>query len=251
MTPACKQPPTAATEMTSTRPAFTPVFIPGLLCTADLFREQVGALRPAWEPVVAETLGLDSIAGMADAALARVNGPVVPIGLSMGGYVAMEMARLAPERLRGLVLLNTACRVDDEERKRQRLAAIEMARSDRFRGVTRHLLATFLAPAALADEGLVQRVLAMAAEVGRDNFVNQQRAIMQRRDQRDTLAGLDVPALVACGDKDTLTPPDVSREMHRLIPDSRLVILEEVGHLSTMEAPHKVSEAIAEFLEEL
>ena len=226
----------------------TPIFIPGLVCTADLFAAQRAGLVHPVVPVIADTLGRDSLAEMASAALAMVEGPLVPIGLSMGGYVALEMARQAPERLVGLALLNTAYGTDSPDRRAQRLATIDMAKSDKFRGVTRHLLKSFLSPAALADDALVARVITMAETVGRENFILQQQAILNRRDQSDTLRQLAVPTLVLCGSLDTLTPPDISREMAALAPQADLLILDDVGHLSTMEAPDDVTAQLNRFL---
>ena len=229
----------------------TPIFIPGLICTADLFAAQRKELTHSVPAIVADTLGRDSLTDMAHAALELVEGPVVPIGLSMGGYVALEMARLAPERLAGIALLNTAYHTDNDDRRAQREATIRMAQSDKFRGVTRHLLKTFLSPAAMADEAIVQRVIAMADDVGRENFVLQQQAILGRRDQSDTLAALAVPTLVLCGSLDTLTPPEISERMAALAPHSELVILEDVGHLSTIEAPDRVTTVLNGFLARL
>ena len=230
---------------------FTPIFIPGLILTADLFAPQLAGLRTPLPPRVANTLAHDSLTDMAEEALALVDGPVLPMGLSMGGYVAMEMARLAPERLVGIALLNTAHKADDAARRAQRMATIKMAQSDRFRGVTRHLLKSFLSPAALGDESIVARVVAMAATVGRENFVLQQHAILGRRDQTDTLRSLQVPGLVLCGSLDTLTPPARSHEMAALLPDSRLLILDQIGHLSSLEAPQAVTDALNALIDDI
>ena len=230
---------------------FTPVFIPGLICSADLFAAQLSGLDHPVAPLVADTLGRDSLADMAAAALEDTDGMVVPVGLSMGGYVALEMVRQAPERVAGIGLLNTAYGTDTAERRAQREATIRMAQSDSFRGVTRHLLKSFLSPAAMQDDALVARVIAMAESVGRENFVRQQQAIMGRRGQADTLRGLKVPALVLCGSLDTLTPPQISEEMADLAPDAELVILPDVGHLSTMEAPGAVTACLNGFLARL
>ena len=151
----------------------TPIFIPGLILTRDIFAAQIDGLVHPAAAKTADTLGRDSITAMAEAALALADGPLVPVGISMGGYIAMEMARLAPERLAGIALLNTQHRADPPERRKQREATIDMAQSDRFRGVTRHLLKSFLSPAAMEDETLVARVITMAEEVGRENFVLQ------------------------------------------------------------------------------
>lgn len=229
----------------------TPILIPGLICTADLFAAQQRDLTHPVAAVVADTLGRDSLTEMAEAALDLVAGMVVPIGLSMGGYVALEMARLAPHRVAGIALLNTAYQTDNADRRAQREATIRMAQSDKFRGVTRHLLKTFLSPAAMADEAVVQRVIAMAEDVGRENFVLQQQAILGRRDQSDTLAALAVPTLVLCGSLDTLTPPAISERMAALAPQSELIILEDVGHLSTIESPDQVTAVLNRFLARL
>lgn len=230
---------------------FTPIFIPGLICSADLFAAQLAGLDHPVAPRIADTLERDSLAGMAAAALENTEGMVVPVGLSMGGYVALEMVRQAPERVRGVGLLSTAYGTDTDERRAQREATIRMAQSDSFRGVTRHLLKSFLSPAAMQDDALVARVIAMAESVGRENFVRQQQAILARRGQADTLRGLQVPALVLCGSFDTLTPPHISEEMAALAPDAELVILEDVGHLSTMEAPEAVTASLNAFLARL
>ena len=226
----------------------TPIFIPGLVLTGDIFAAQIEGLTHPVTPLVADTVGQDSITAMAEAALALADGPLVPIGISMGGYIAMEMARLAPHRMAGIALLNTAHRADPPDRRTQREATIKMAESDRFRGVTRHLMKSFLSPAALADETIVARVIAMAEKVGRLNFMLQQRAILGRRDQSDTLRGIDVLALVLGGSLDPLTPPQASRDIAGLIPDARLVILEEIGHLSTIEAPDVVTGILNDYL---
>jgi pimeloyl-ACP methyl ester carboxylesterase len=233
----------------------TPVLIPGLLCTEELFHDQLQALldlaarNPAInEPKIADTLSHDSIEGMATAALAATSGSVVAIGLSMGGHVALEMARLTPDRTLGLALLSSSHKSDTVEKRRQRMATIKMAETDKFRGVTRHLLSSFLSPAALADELLVARVLQMAQDVGRQVFISQQTAILNRREQSDTLATYRGEVMVLCGLLDELTPPSLSREMAALSTHADLHLLPETGHLSSLEAPEAVSEAVIKLL---
>ncbi len=103
----------------------------------------------------------------------------------------------------------------------------------------------------MADEALVERVIQMAQDVGSATFVNQQKAIMARRDQTPTLQGFAGKALVLCGLEDTLTPPALSEDMTRLVPDARLVLLPDVGHLSSLEAPQPVTDAIIGLVNEV
>ena len=228
-------------------PSFTPIFIPGLLCTELLFAKQRANLPN--QGYIADTTRHSSIHEMALAALDLCDGPLVPIGLSMGGYVALEMARLAPQRMAAMALLSSNCRDDSAENQRQRQQAIALAKNAGFQGVTRHLMPRLLSEAALQDEAIIADVLSMAAAIGRIGFVNQQTAIMGRRAQHDTLARFDAPVLVLCGNVDVLTPPNMSVEMADLAPQAKLCLLNGIGHLSSIEAPEAVFHALESLFE--
>ena len=227
----------------------TPVFIPGLLCTEWLFHGQADIASGT--AVFADTRQHDTITGMAEAALAQTSGQLVPIGLSMGGYVALEMARLAPARISAMALFSTNCRQDNDAQRAYREQAIRLAQQDGFRGVTRQFLGKFLSPRALADTALVNGVLAMAADIGRVTFARQQHAILGRRAQHDTLASLNVPLLIVCGIRDTLTPPALSQEMADLAPHADLRLLPDVGHLSALEAADASRDALIDLMARL
>ena len=227
----------------------TPVFIPGLLCTEWLFHGQADIASGT--AVFADTRQHDTITGMAEAALAQTSGQLVPIGLSMGGYVALEMARLAPARISAMALFSTNCRQDNDAQRAYREQAIRLAQQDGFRGVTRQFLGKFLSPRALADTALVDGVLAMAADIGRITFARQQNAILGRRAQHDTLASLKVPLLIVCGIRDTLTPPALSQEIADLAPHVDLRLLPDVGHLSTLEAADACRDALIDLMARL
>jgi pimeloyl-ACP methyl ester carboxylesterase len=167
----------------------------------------------------------------------------------MGGYVALEMARLAPQRMAAMALLSTNCRDDSAESQLQRQQAITLAKHKGFQGVTRRLMPRLLSEVALQDEAIVADVLAMAADVGRIGFVNQQTAIMGRRAQHDTLASFTAPVLVLCGNLDVLTPPNLSVEMAGLLPQAELCLLNGAGHLSSIEAPEAVTNALESLFE--
>ena len=228
-------------------PSFTPIFIPGLLCTELLFAKQRTSLLN--QGYIADTTRHNSIHEMARAALDLCDGPLVPIGLSMGGYVALEMARMAPQRMAAMALLSTSCRDDSAERQRQRQQAITQAKDRGFRGVTRHLMPRLLSEVALQDEVIVADVLAMAADIGRIGFVQQQTAIIGRRAQHDTLASFNAPVLVLCGNLDVMTPPNLSVEMAGLAPQAELCLLNGIGHLSSIEAPEAVNKALKSLFE--
>lgn len=220
------------------------ILVPGLLCTDILFTPQIAALKDETELVIADTFGMDSITGMAEKLLQENDGDLVVAGLSMGGYIALEAARLAPDRVRGLGLLSTTADKDTKKKTNIRKELIRLSSIGKFKGVTPRLLPQFLSPAALEDEALTHQVMMMAETVGQENFALQQAAIMGRRDQTEGLKNYPHPALVLCGMLDVLTPPEKSQKMASLLPDAELVLLPEIGHLSTLEAPQDCIEAI-------
>jgi len=227
------------------------VLIPGLLCDAALWRGQVEDLADIAMPWVADVKRDDSMSAMAERVLAEApTGPFAMAGLSMGGYVAQEIMRQAPERVDRLALLDTGPRADTEEQKARRRGLIELAEKGDFRGVTPRLLPVFLHEKRLGDAGLVAEVTAMAERVGKDAFLRQQRAIMGRRDSRPSLGAIRCPTLVLCGRQDVLTPLELSEEITSLIKGARLAIIEECGHLATMERPWEVSVELRQWLTE-
>ena len=224
------------------------LFLPGLLCDSDLWTGQLAALSAERPVAVASLTGSDTMAGLAEAALASAPQRFALAALSMGGYVALEIMRRAPERVAGLALIDTSARPDTEEQSRRRRALIALARTGRFKGVTPRLLPLLLHPARLEDPVLTGRVMAMAARIGRDAFLRQQTAILGRPDSRPDLPRIACPAVVVCGRQDELTPLPVSEEMAGLIPGAALVVVEDSGHLSTMERPEAVNAALAAWL---
>ena len=220
------------------------VFVPGLLCTDALFQPQIDALSASHSIYIAQTTDCETIDQMVEYMLDSVSGEIIVIGLSMGGYVAQEAARIAPDRISAIALLSTSAQPDDEARKRQRHELIKLSEIGRFKGVTPRLLPRFLSAEALEDEAMCQTVMDMAAEIGQKHFTSQQYAIMARRDQRPYLPSFHKPSLVLCGMADELTPPQLSEEMAGLLPRAELVLLDRIGHLSSLEAPEEVTQAI-------
>ena len=223
------------------------LLLPGLLCDARLWRDQVAALGPLARPVVADLTLDDRVDAMAARALAAVEGRFALAGLSMGGYVALEIMRQAPERVTRLALFDTSARPDTPEQTRRRRGLISLSRSGQFRGVTPRLLPQLIHPSRL-DGPLAAEVMAMAERVGKEAFLRQQEAIMHRPVSRPDLARIAVPTLVGVGAEDALTPPELAAEMAALIPGARLRHFADSGHLPTMETPEAVTAAMAAWL---
>jgi pimeloyl-ACP methyl ester carboxylesterase len=224
------------------------LFVPGLLCDADLWAAQLAAVSAAHPVMVANIAGADTVAALAQAVLAAAPPHFALAGLSMGGYVALEMLRQAPQRVAGLALVDTSARPDSAEQARRRRGLIALARTGKFKGVTPRLLPMLLHPGRLDDAVLTGRVMAMAERIGREAFLRQQTAILGRPDSWPDLPRIGVPALVACGRQDAITPLEVAEEMAGLIPGSDLVVIEDSGHLSTMERPEAVNAALGSWL---
>jgi pimeloyl-ACP methyl ester carboxylesterase len=229
-------------------PPPTLLLLPGLLCDARLWRDQVAALAPEWRCVVADLTLDDRIAAMATRALSLVpEGPLAVCGLSMGGYVAMEVMRQAGPRVQRLALMDTSARADTPEQTRRRRGLLSLSESGQFRGVTPRLLPSLLAPANLAGP-LGAEVMAMAERVGRPAFHRQQRAIMHRPDSRPDLPFFAAPSMVVVGEQDALTPPELAEEMAGLIPGAVLHRVPGAGHLPPMEAPEAITHLLRGWL---
>ncbi|MCC5976469.1 MAG: alpha/beta fold hydrolase [Salinarimonas sp.] len=226
------------------------MFIPGLICDADLFADQIAMLRASRHVVVADTTRDDTINAMARRLLEEnPEGELILIGLSMGGYIALEAQAMAPDRITRIALFDTNARADTPEAIENRQHLIALTEAGRFDEVCETLWDKFVAEERRQDAPLRSRIAAMAANIGPDAFIRQERAIMGRRDHRSRLADILIPALVIVGDEDVLTPPALSQEMAESMPQATLGIIPDCGHLSTMERPEAVNRALSAWLE--
>jgi pimeloyl-ACP methyl ester carboxylesterase len=225
------------------------VLVPGLLCDGRLWADQVSGLRDVVKPVIADVTRGSSVVQMAQAVLeVAPGGRFALAGLSMGGYVALEVIRAAPERISHLALLDTSARPDSPEQTDARYELMKLARTGHFGEVPRELLPRLVHPERMDDERLCSIVFGMAEAVGPEAFVRQEEAIIGRPDSREDLQEIACPTLVLCGRDDLLTPVHLHEEMAVRIPDSDLVILERCGHLSTLECPAEVTTALRAWL---
>lgn len=224
------------------------LLVPGVLCDATLWTHQTCFLTDIAEMTIVETTCDDSIAAMVERALAAAPRQFALAGLSMGGYVALEFWRQAPDRIMRLALLDSSARADNKASKARRREFIEQAEQGRFKGVTPRLMPTFVHPERAAEPALVAAISTMAEAVGREAFIRQQHAVMARVDSRSDLPSIDVPTVVICGREDAATPLFLSEEIAEGISGARLCVIEECGHMSPMERPHAVTALLRDWL---
>ena len=228
--------------------AQTPLLLlPGLLCDRELWRPQVEALADVAAAAVPDLTLDSSIEAMAARVLALAPPVFSLAALSMGGYVAFEIMRRAPERVLRLALFDTQAELDPPERIAARRRGMESLKLGRFVGVTSRLLPQLLHPDHVAGP-VGAAVSAMAKRVGGAAFLRQQQAILDRPDSRPTLATIRIPTLVAVGEQDVLTPVADSLEIHRGIAGSHLHLFSHCGHLPALEKPAETSALLRQWL---
>ncbi len=222
--------------------------MPGLLNDARLWQYQISALSDLARATVADLTGADSISELAALALDQAPaGRFVLAGLSMGGYVALEIMRQAPGRIAALALLDTSARPDTAQATEARRNLMRLAETN-FPAVTDALLPRLVHPSRLSDSSIVSTIRAMGESLGKDTFLRQQTAIIGRIDSRPFLGEIQCPTVVLCGREDLITPVEVHEELSIAIPASNLTIIEECGHLSTLDRPQQVTDALRKWL---
>jgi pimeloyl-ACP methyl ester carboxylesterase len=231
--------------MTSALPL---ILVPGLLCSARLYASQVAALWPHGQVAIADHRRDADMAAIAARILADAPPRFALAGLSMGGYIAFAMMRQAPERIARLALLDTSARPDTPEQQAGRDKFIAMAEAGQLNDIVQTLTPRFLHPDHADNETFKGVIRAMAQETGAEAFVRQTKAIKSREDSRPLLAKINCPTLVLVGDADVLTPPDLAQEIAAGIAGSKLVVVPNCGHLSTIEKPDAVDKALTEWL---
>src|SRR5471032_929722 len=224
-------------------PRKTFVLLPGLLNTRRVFEHQIAALSDIADCIVPELWHYDTMGAMADAALAAAPATFALAGFSMGGYVAFEILRRAPERVERLALIDTQASPDPPESTARRRAFVDQSRIGRFHGVTSTLMPSLIHPSRLSDPSVTGPIVEMATLIGADGFAREQRAIMARPDSRPLLVDIKVPTLVISGRQDRTIPLARAEEMAADISHSQLVVLEQCGHMAPLEKPVEVAAA--------
>ncbi len=224
------------------------LLLPGLLCDGQLWAAQIDYLGRVAACRVADLTRDDSVGAMAARALAEAPPRFALAALSMGGYVAFEILRRAPERVIRLALVDTSAAPDTPDRAMQRRAAMGSLRVGRFLGVARRMLPQLVHSDHVSGP-VGNTVQAMAARVGSEAFLHQQRAILERPDSRPLLGTIRVPTLVAVGEDDQLTPPADARVIHEGVTGSSLHLFARCGHLPPLESPRETGALLRDWLQ--
>ena len=223
------------------------LLLPGLLNDAELWRAQIAALSDIADCTVGDQTRGDTMQAVVEDVLAQAPERFALAGFSLGGFVAQQILRVAPERVLRLALIDTSIHADSPERAAQRQAQRSSVRlPGTFHGFGDKLMRSYIDASRLDDYVLVQRVRDMTARLGAEVFLRQ--SALDRIDGHDLLAGYRDPLLIICGANDRITPLPISEEMHALVPGSTLVVLPDCGHLAPMEKPEEVSAAMREWL---
>jgi pimeloyl-ACP methyl ester carboxylesterase len=224
------------------------VLIPGLTCTAELYAPQWRQLGVGRQVLVAEHRMDVTLSGIVQRLLSIAPPRFALCGLSMGGYIAFEVMRQAPERVTRLALLDTSAKPASEATNALRAEMIALAASGQFERVMSMMWMRLVAPARREDQALRDVVRRMATETGAEAFMRQQMAIMGRPDSRRDFSAIVVPTLVLVGSEDILTPVAEADEIADGVRGAKKVVIPGCGHLSTLEAPDTVTAALEEWL---
>jgi pimeloyl-ACP methyl ester carboxylesterase len=229
------------------------ILVPGLLCDEAVWEHQAGNLQGLAHIAIAGHGSMDSLHVMADSILQRAPQRFALAGHSMGGRVAFQILRRAPERVTAVALLDTACTprpagILGQEEAEQRYNLLEKARTEGMRAMAREWVQRMVHPDRLSDVGLINAILDMIERKTPEIFAAQIKALLERPDATAVLGQIQCPALVLCGRQDFWCGLAQHEEMASMIPGANLAVIENCGHMSTMERPVEVTAALREWL---
>lgn len=222
------------------------LLVPGFMADESLWSEITRHLE-AFGPVsYADFAAGDSIEAMARQALERVPGKLIVAGFSMGGYVAREIARIAPDRVQALVLIATSARADTPGQAGRKALAVENAGVGQFKGLSTISIRASIHPSRSTDKALVERIRGMSVRLGRDAFIRQ--SSLKRESDLDRLGEISCPTLVIAAREDRLRSLEESQELEKGIPGASLRTIEGSGHMIPLEAPRNLAQEMVAWL---
>lgn len=224
------------------------LLLPGMMCDARLYGPQITAFSHERPIMTVPLNGHDTVEALAGDILDNAPPRFALAGLSMGGIVAMEVFRQAPERVTRLALLDTNPKAEVAAVAQKREPQMQKVRDGHLRAVMRDEMKPNYITDGLRTGEILDLCMAMAETLGEAVFLNQSRALQTRPDQQDVLRTVKVPTLILGGEDDVLCPVHRHELMHDLIPGSTLAVIKNAGHLPTLEQPDTTNEALAKWL---
>lgn len=224
------------------------VLIPGLACTKALFSDQIAMLKGVRDVIVGDHSRHETMPEIAAHILATAPDKFALAGLSMGGYISLEIMRQAPERVERLALLDTSARADTAEKIALRQDVLKLAAAGKFMAVCHATLDLSIAASRHKDAALKTAIIEMSVETGAKVWARQINAIIGRENSVPLLADITCPTLVVVGEEDQLTPPEWAAEMADGIAGARLEMIADCGHMSSMEQPDVINGLLLDWL---
>ena len=230
------------------------LLVPGLMCDHTVWEPLMPQLRDSHTCTVVSHGQANSLVQMAVQLLNDAPPQFYMAGHSMGGRVALEVMRLAPERVAGVALLDTGylpkpLGVAGEDEVQKRMHLLHIAQNQGVRVMASEWVKGMVHPDRLSEHALIERILVMFERKNATIFANQLHALIHRPDASDVLSALQVPTLILCGRQDIWSTPSQHEAMQKRVPHATLAVIDDAGHMAPMERPDEVAAAFLQWLD--
>jgi pimeloyl-ACP methyl ester carboxylesterase len=222
--------------------------VPGMMCDERIFSPQIEELSKNLEVTVADISSFPTVRELASDLLKKAPKSFSLLGHSMGGIVAMEIYSQEPNRIEKLILMDTNPKAELDEVKLKREPQIKDVREGKLLEVMRDEMKPNYLAESENKSSVLDVCMDMALSLGPDVFINQSRALQKRADQLNTIQSMNIPVLIMCGSEDKLCTVERHEMMHNMISDSDLKIINNAGHMPTLEQPRETTEVLKEWL---
>ena len=222
--------------------------VPGMMCDERIFSPQIEELSQNLEVTIADISNFSSVSELASDVLKKAPKSFSLLGHSMGGIVAMEIYSQEPKRIEKLILMDTNPKAELDEVKLKREPQIKEVNKGKLLEVMRDEMKPNYLAESENKRSILNVCMDMALTLGPDVFINQSRALQSRLDQQNTIQSIKIPVLIMCGSEDKLCPVERHEMMHNMISDSDLIIINNAGHMPTLEQPRETTEVLKEWL---
>jgi pimeloyl-ACP methyl ester carboxylesterase len=222
--------------------------VPGMMCDERIFSPQIEELSQNLEVTIADISNFSSVSELASDVLKKAPKSFSLLGHSMGGIVAMEIYSQEPKRIEKLILMDTNPKAELDEVKLKREPQIREVNKGKLLEVMRDEMKPNYLAESENKRSVLNVCMDMALTLGPDVFINQSRALQSRLDQQNTIQSIKIPVLIMCGSEDKLCPVERHEMMHNMISDSDLIIINNAGHMPTLEQPRETTEVLKEWL---